>query len=861
MLSGRYRLTSKGNAMKLSKVCLLLLSVIGLIGIVKYGSSAVTSAKDYRMVQKLEPLSRSNTFWSNATIALSLERSVTQVALSLADPAPKPFLDLIAEQRSLSDDFFEKAMSELSLVEGFDTETEFKAKAAEYAAMVEGLRTEIDGMLGTSGDNRSETRVKELPYELKDIILQLKTLSSLLVFENQLKSSTVINIAGIRDAAWEMREFGGRARTYYAIATLNGASIPKSSRSLIQADSARAASAWAKIGHLIHASDLDKEFLQSIEVSENRYFTEYLPVLERLDRQMLGQADGAEISYPMEFDAFFELSNEALGGIVQISQDAGEELVQYWSKKSDDYFQSLLIDLGFVIFDLLLLCGALYFVSTRLSSRIEYASNAVDAVANGNLDGEIDHRENDFLEIKTLTSNLEKLIVSAREARKMAATLDDVEKQEKLRIQAEKDREERQALEVEAAREREEVALQEKARLTAFTDFQSDMEHVLGQAAAGNFSNRMSIDLQDQSLLDLAGVINRLLEATDTNITDIVSSIDELAKGNLGIRIEGDREGSFLRMQKDFNDALTTLSHSMSLIMNSGQRVSLTSTELERSSQDMAKRAEDNAATVEQTSTAAEKVAASIRQVVANAKAADEATRRVRQSAQKTKDVSNETENSINAMTDASAQINRVVKVIEDIAFQINLLALNAGVEAARAGDAGRGFSVVASEVRALAQRSQDAVSEISEVIEQNNRSVEVGVEQVGLSRKALENIILEVEVASEQISDIAEAVEKQSIGIEDVNNAVRSIDRSAQTNAASLEEMTASSMALNEEASTLTKALGHFHGVSEHAVPKDQDSLTSEDSVPAEALATRPTKIAVNGGSAVPASDGWDEF
>jgi methyl-accepting chemotaxis protein len=136
-----------------------------------------------------------------------------------------------------------------------------------------------------------------------------------------------------------------------------------------------------------------------------------------------------------------------------------------------------------------------------------------------------------------------------------------------------------------------------------------------------------------------------------------------------------------------------------------------------------------------------------------------------------------------------------------------------------------------------------------------------VGVEQVGLSRKALENIILEVEVASEQISDIAEAVEKQSIGIEDVNNAVRSIDRSAQTNAASLEEMTASSMALNEEASTLTKALGHFHGVSEHAVPKDQDSLTSEDSVPAEALATRPTKIAVNGGSAVPASDGWDEF
>ena len=210
-----------------------------------------------------------------------------------------------------------------------------------------------------------------------------------------------------------------------------------------------------------------------------------------------------------------------------------------------------------MVFDLMLVCGALYFVSTRFASRIEYASQAVEAVANGELDRDIDHRSGDFFEVKNLTSSLEKLIVSARKADKMAATLDDVEEQENQRRQAEKDREERLAIEAESAHEREAVAAQEKARLTAFTIFQADMERVLGQAASGNFSNRMSDTLQDESLVGLAGVINSLLEATETNIKDVVASIDELAKGNLGVRIEGDRQGSFLQMQTDFNAALT----------------------------------------------------------------------------------------------------------------------------------------------------------------------------------------------------------------------------------------------------------------------------------------------------------------
>ena len=806
-------LKKRNVLVKISKVCLVILLAVGSIGIVKYLHESVISLQDYKMVQNLEALARSTTTWSDATVALSLERSVTQVALSVAGPAPAAFKNIIRDQRSLSDSTFQEALAELDGID-FETKDQFIERAEDYHQTIKKLRSEVDAMLAVEITDRPRDRAQDLPYELKANISGLKSLSNLLVIENSLTSSTVAGLTMIESAAWEIREFGGRARTYYAIATLHGTPVPPDLKKLIEADSARAAQAWETLQTQVEVVDLDQDFSQRIDTAGERYFGTYLPVLERLDTAMGGASKGAQVVYPVTFDEFFKLSNKALDDMAKISQDAGMQVRLYWEGDRQSHLYTLLFNAGLMILDILLVCAAVYFVATRLANRIAYASQAIEAVTKGDLNQEIDERENDLLEIRNLTSSLKKLIASAREARKLSATLDDVEAQAKERIQIEKEREERRASEAEAAHDREMIAAQEKKRLAAFTGFQADMENVLGQAASGDFSNRISDDLQDQSLVSLAMVINRLLDMIETNIADVVVSIDALSQGNLGVRIEGERQGSFLQLQEDFNAALSTLSQSMSRIMQNGQNVAATSSELEATSRSMAKRAEDSAAAIQQTSAAAEDIATSIRQVVENAKTADVATRKVRDSADQTKKVSDETEASMHAMTEASTQINRVVKVIEDIAFQINLLALNAGVEAARAGEAGRGFSVVASEVRALAQRSQDAVREISEVIEQNNRSVEAGVEQVELSRNALQGIISDVEVASSQISDIAKAVEQQSHGIEEVTRAVRSIDSVSQTNAAALEGMTASSVAMNDEAKSLSSALGQFHGV-----------------------------------------------
>lgn len=494
------------------------------------------------------------------------------------------------------------------------------------------------------------------------------------------------------------------------------------------------------------------------------------------------------------------------------------------------------------------------FTGRSIVSRLSTVTESMKQLADGNLDVEITESA-DKHEIAQMTNAMVVFLDNARKARDL-----DLEVKEKQRLENERKEQERAReteLEQEKRAREDRERDMERARMKTLQDFQKEMQKVLDEAASGNFSNRVSTEINDEGLVELAKIVNRLLEQTEGNIGDVVRSIGELSQSNLGVRIEGERKGDFLTMKNDFNAALTSLSQTMAGIMESGTTVSSTSAHLDSSASEMSRRAENAAASVEETSAAVEQITASIRQVVENAKSADAATGKVRKAASETRKVSDKTEESIKQISDASIRINNVVKVIEDIAFQINLLALNAGVEAARAGEAGRGFSVVASEVRALAQRSQEAVQEISQVIDQNNRSVESGVEQVALSRTALEAIIEDVEVASKQISEIAMAVEQQSTGIEEVNTAIQSIDSAAQSNAASLEEMTAASASMSNESKVLAESLAQFHGVPSSGKSK---ANSAAQVLPYPRIAARKKVAAVSGSNSV-SDSGWDEF
>ena len=800
------------SKVKISRVCMIGLLLIGSLATWKYGQAVFKSVQDYRTVEQLETLAGAGAIWKDATVALSLERSVTQVALSVEGPAPQAFLDLIDDQRALADRLFAEAQRDMQQFGAFPTKPTFSKQAKQTLAEVAKLRTEVDGLLVLGRAQRDPKRSKHIPFELKATIAELKAIANLLAIENSLTSNTAFALVSIQNLAWEVREFGGRARTYYAIATLNNQKIPSEVQSLIQADSARAARAWSEMKKAVLVADIREDFRQEIERVGLNYFGSYLDTIASLDQAMLAPT----VTYPVSFEEFFVLSNEALDGFADLSTMAGEEVRLYWQERKSSKLQGLIFDTVTASLIIALIVAAMFFISRRVAARIEYATNAIAIVADGDATQEVDRRNNDLAEIKELTTSLDKLIAGTRKTQELMATLDDVEVRERERAEAEQDRLKLMETEALAQQEKDKAANLEAARLKAFEVFQQNMQEVLGAASEGRFDRRMPIETDHQNLAELAQVVNDVLSEMETNITDVVSGIGQLADGNLAIRMQGDRKGAFLKMKNDFNAALEAVSSSMSTILQSGLSVSATSGELQTAATTMSKRAEGDAVAVQETSEAVDNMTKRVRQVVENAKAADAATHNIQERAIQTQEIADKTEASMDDMKKASEEINRVVKVIEDIAFQINLLALNAGVEAARAGEAGRGFSVVASEVRALAQRSQEAVQDVNRVISENTAMVDGSIANVKTSKEAVEGIVSEVEIATDQISEIAAAIEKQAAGITEINGAITAVETSAQNNVASLEELTASSVSLNNDAVLLNEALSKFYGVSE---------------------------------------------
>ncbi|WP_349537177.1 methyl-accepting chemotaxis protein [Sagittula sp. NFXS13] len=294
-------------------------------------------------------------------------------------------------------------------------------------------------------------------------------------------------------------------------------------------------------------------------------------------------------------------------------------------------------------------------------------------------------------------------------------------------------------------------------------------------------------------------------------VTRLAEGLQEVAAGNLTIRLNDDLGQGYGQLVADFNTAVEQLSNVISDIAFSSETVNTSASEIGRAAQDLSNRTENSAATLEQTAAALQDITNAVQESTRGARSADNSGKAAIDKAQAGNGVVSAAVDAIKEVERSSEEIAQIISMIDDIAFQTNLLALNAGVEAARAGEAGSGFAVVAAEVRALAARTAESAQQIGGLIEQSGDKVQHGVSLVIRTGEALKDIVTAIDEVTGQVARIATLAEEQETSLGEINVAVMQLDKDTQTNAGMFNQTSAASDSLTAEGKRLALLVGRF--------------------------------------------------
>ncbi len=367
----------------------------------------------------------------------------------------------------------------------------------------------------------------------------------------------------------------------------------------------------------------------------------------------------------------------------------------------------------------------------------------------------------------------------------------------------------------------------------------AETKYFTNAANEGKLSTRGDLTKFEGGYRDIVVGFNETLNAVIAPIDDARIVLATMAKGDLTARIEKEYKGDFNNLKNNINMLSDSMSGALYEVAEAVQATASASTQISSSTEEMASGAHEQTSQAHDVASAVEEMTKTILETTKNANsAADSAGQASKIAIDGGKSV-DETINGMNRITEvvekaavtvrelgrSSSQIGEIIQVINDIADQTNLLALNAAIEAARAGEQGRGFAVVADEVRKLAERTGKATKEIADMIKKIQRdtteavdSIELGTKEVVKGRElannagaSLKQIINKVSETVDGINQVAAASEEQSSAAEQISKSIEGISTVIQESASVTQQIAHAAEDLNRLTENLQNLITRF--------------------------------------------------
>ena len=330
------------------------------------------------------------------------------------------------------------------------------------------------------------------------------------------------------------------------------------------------------------------------------------------------------------------------------------------------------------------------------------------------------------------------------------------------------------------------VSMEFDERLKADMKVLGEIVITMDRIEQGIYSCRVKSQTTNPMIMTLRKTINKMLDVVNEDISNLVKLLESYSKDDFknNITIKSNLKGEMLKVLTSVNSLGKTLSSNATKDLKNGQILAQNSKTMAQSVSSLAIKASEQSASLEQTATAIEQITSITRNNAQNAQKMSKLGNTVKVAVTNGQQLATKTATSMDDINQEVTSINEAITIIDQIAFQTNILSLNAAVEAATAGEAGKGFAVVAAEVRNLANRSADAAKDIKNIVLKATQKAHEGKDISDLMIKGYDELNTHISQTIQIIQDVSISSNEQMQGIEQINSMVNLLEQATQDNA-----------------------------------------------------------------------------